>query len=54
MYVNAKMIPVEIVPGIGGGGKRIAVEGVNSSMIYLIHYKNFVNAKNQYKIKKSI
>jgi hypothetical protein len=39
MYVNAKMIPVETVPGIGGGGRR-AVEGMNSSMIYLIHCKN--------------
>jgi hypothetical protein len=22
MYINAKMIPVETVPGIGGGGKK--------------------------------
>jgi hypothetical protein len=22
MYVNAKMIPVETTPGIGGGGKK--------------------------------
>jgi hypothetical protein len=28
----------------GGGGERRAVEGVNSSVIYLIHCKNFVNA----------
>jgi hypothetical protein len=36
MYVNAKMIPVETLPGIGGGGWRREVEWVNSSMIYLI------------------
>jgi hypothetical protein len=29
MYVNAKMIPVETVPGIRGGGCRRTVEGVN-------------------------
>jgi hypothetical protein len=41
MYVNAKMIPIEIIPGIKGGrDKRRAVEGVNSSMIYLIDCKN--------------
>jgi hypothetical protein len=42
MYVNAKMIPVETVPGSGGGenkGERWA--GVNSSMTYLIHCKNY-------------
>jgi hypothetical protein len=32
MYINAKMTPVETIPGIG--------EGVNSSMIHLIHCKN--------------
>jgi acyl CoA:acetate/3-ketoacid CoA transferase beta subunit len=42
MYVNAKMIPVETVPGMGGS--RRAVEEVNSSVIYLIRCKNFVNA----------
>jgi hypothetical protein len=41
MYVYVKMIhiPVETVPGIGEGERR-AVEGVNSSMIYLIHCKS--------------
>jgi hypothetical protein len=38
MYINAKMIPVETVPGIGKKGfmkeKGFMVEGVNSSMIY--------------------
>jgi hypothetical protein len=32
MYVNRKMIAVEIVPGMGGGKRRI-MEGVNSTMI---------------------
>jgi hypothetical protein len=40
MYVNAKMIIVETIPGMGGRLRR-AVEGVNSSMIHLIHSKNF-------------
>jgi hypothetical protein len=35
MYVNAK-----IIPGIGVGGKKRVVEGVNSCMIYSIHCKN--------------
>jgi hypothetical protein len=42
MYVNGKMIPVENVPGVGGGlDKGELWRGVNSSMIYLIHCKNF-------------
>jgi hypothetical protein len=32
------MIPVETVPG------RRMMEGVNLNIIYLIHFKNFVNA----------
>jgi hypothetical protein len=40
MYVNAKMILVQTIPGIGRGGKERAMEGVNSTMIYLIHYMN--------------
>jgi hypothetical protein len=39
MYVNGKMIPIETVPRMGGGGAE--GEWVNSSMIYLIHCKNF-------------
>jgi hypothetical protein len=42
MYVNAKMIPVETIPGMGGK----QVEGVNSSMIYFIHCKNFCKCHN--------
>jgi hypothetical protein len=29
MYVNAKMTPVETVPGIGGGGTKENSGGVN-------------------------
>jgi hypothetical protein len=34
------MIPVETVPGIRGGEIKESNGGGNSSMIYLIHYKN--------------
>jgi hypothetical protein len=44
MYVNAKMIPVETVPGIMGG--RRAVDWVNSHLIYLIHCKNLCKCYN--------
>jgi hypothetical protein len=44
-YVNAKMIPVETIPGIGGGGMKERGEGVNSNLIYLIHCKNFYKCK---------
>jgi hypothetical protein len=40
MCVNAKMIPVDTVPGIRGEGMKESSGGVNSSMIYLIHCKN--------------
>jgi acyl CoA:acetate/3-ketoacid CoA transferase beta subunit len=44
MDVNAKMIPVETVPGMRGGkGSR---EGVNSSMVYLMHFKNLCKNSN--------
>jgi hypothetical protein len=49
MYVSVKVIPVETISGIGVGEERInrrAVEGVNSSMIYLIHCKNFCKCYN--------
>jgi hypothetical protein len=41
LYVDAKRIPVETIPGIWGG-----VEGVNSSMIYLIQCKNLCKCHN--------
>jgi hypothetical protein len=40
MYLSAQMIPVETVPGISGGGMKESSRGVNSSMIYLTHFKN--------------
>jgi hypothetical protein len=46
MYVNGKMIPVETIPGMGGGRIKENGGGVNSSMIYLIHYKNFCKCHN--------
>jgi hypothetical protein len=46
MFVNAKVMPVETVPGIREGGWQTAVEGVNSSMIYFIHCKNLCKCYN--------
>jgi hypothetical protein len=46
MYVNAQMRPIETVPGIKGGGGRREVEGMNSSMMYLIHFKNLYKCYN--------
>jgi hypothetical protein len=40
MYVNAKMITVENIPGIGGGRDK------DSSLIYLIHCKNICKCHN--------
>jgi hypothetical protein len=41
------MTPVETVPGIRGEGmKRSGGEGVNSSMIYLIHCKDICKCHN--------
>jgi hypothetical protein len=37
---------VENVPGMGEGGWRRMMEGVNSSMIYLIYCKNFCKYHN--------
>jgi hypothetical protein len=49
MYINAKMILVETVPGIRCGEMKERgreVEGVNSSMIYLMHCKNLCKCYN--------
>jgi hypothetical protein len=47
MYVNGKMRIVETIPGMGGGGGwRRMMEGMNSSMIYLIYCKNFCKCYN--------
>jgi hypothetical protein len=43
MYENAKMIPVETIPGMGGGGQRRMMEGVDSTMKYC---KNFCKSHN--------
>jgi hypothetical protein len=40
LYVHAKLRPVETIPGMR---ERRKVEGVNSSMVYLTYYKDFVN-----------
>jgi hypothetical protein len=40
VYVNAKMIPAETVPGVRREGWEGEVEVGNSSMICLIHYKD--------------
>jgi hypothetical protein len=45
VYVNAKMISVKSVPGIGGGEKESSEE-MNSSIIYLVHCKNLCKCHN--------
>jgi hypothetical protein len=46
VYVIAKVTPVEeTTPGMGRE-IRSSVEGVNSSMLYLIHCKNFYKCHN--------
>jgi hypothetical protein len=53
MYVNAKMIPVETIPGIKGGEIKESRGRVDSSMIYLIHCKNLCKCHNvPYSLKK--
>jgi hypothetical protein len=47
MYVNAKMIPVETIPGMGTEeDEREMVGGVKSSVIYLIQCKKFYKCHN--------
>jgi hypothetical protein len=41
-----KIRPVKTVPGMEERGKRRMVEGVNSSMIYLIYYKKICKCHN--------
>jgi hypothetical protein len=52
MYVNGKMTPVETVPGMGqgAGGVKENGGGGNSSMIYLIYFKNLCKCHNHKKI----
>jgi hypothetical protein len=40
------MRPVETIPGMGWGAQRRMVEGVNSSIIFLIDCKNFCKCHN--------
>jgi hypothetical protein len=42
MHVNRKMRPVETIPGMRGRVIKEKVEGVNSSMIYLIYCKELL------------
>jgi hypothetical protein len=46
MYVNGKMISTETVPEMEAGGMKKNGGRVNSSMIYLIHNKNFCKCYN--------
>jgi hypothetical protein len=46
MYENGKMRPVETIPGMDGGRIKEADGGVNSTMISLIHCKNFCKYHN--------
>jgi hypothetical protein len=40
MYTNAKVTPVETVPGIRGGGIKERGGGGDFNMVYLIYCKN--------------
>jgi hypothetical protein len=46
MYENGKMIPVETLSGIRGGGDKENSGGVNSSVIYFINCKNSCKCYN--------
>jgi hypothetical protein len=46
MYVKGNMRPAETIPGMGRGGMKKNGGGVNSTMIYLIYFKNFCNCYN--------
>jgi hypothetical protein len=46
MYKNGKMRPVETIPGMEGGAIKEMMEGVNSTMLYLIYCKNFCKCHN--------
>jgi hypothetical protein len=59
--VNAKMIPVETIPEIGGGRIKESSGGVNSNIIYLVHCKNLwpppsttIKGKKVNELKKNI
>jgi hypothetical protein len=46
MYVNGKTTSVQTIPGMGGEGIKGNGGGVNSTIIYLIYYKNFCKCHN--------
>jgi hypothetical protein len=46
MYINGKIILIETAPGMGVKGIKENGGRVNSTMIYLIHYKNFCKCHN--------
>jgi hypothetical protein len=48
------MIPVETVPVIRGGGMKRAVERMNSSVIYLIHFKNLCKCYNEPQFSRTL
>jgi hypothetical protein len=43
MYISQKITPVETVPGMGRRRIRRMIERVNSSVIYLLYIRAFVN-----------
>jgi hypothetical protein len=46
MDINAKMIPFETLPGIGRGIMKENGGTMNSSMIYLMHFKSLCKCYN--------
>jgi hypothetical protein len=46
MYENGKMRLVETVPGIRGGRIKKNDGGMNSTMVYMVYYKNFCKSHN--------
>jgi hypothetical protein len=40
------MRPAETIPGMGGGDQSRMMERVNSSMTYVIYFKNFYKYHN--------
>jgi hypothetical protein len=46
MYGNGKMIPVQTIPGMGEGEIKKMMEGVDSSMMYLIYCMNIYKCHN--------
>jgi hypothetical protein len=47
MYVNAKMIPVETVPGTGGGGMKESSAGGEFKYDIFDNYKNLCKCHSE-------